>query len=177
MNAEQLHPMRAVYLGLGSNIGDRAAWIQKALQNIATLHFVHVGKVSSLYETEPWGKTDQPPFLNAAAMLWTSRPLLDLLADLQRIEKNLGRVRKEKWGPRCIDLDLLFVTGEEMQTKVLTLPHPYVTARRFVLCPLAEIAPEAMVYGETVATWLARLEAKEGTGGIRRLETLCIGNK
>lgn len=171
MSAKQNHQpcVRPVYLGLGSNIGDRAAWIQKALQHIAALHSVRVKKISSLYETEPWGKTDQSPFLNAVAMFETSRPLLDVLADLQHIEKKLGRVRKEKWGPRCIDLDLLVAEGEEMQTEVLTLPHPYLTVRRFVLCPFAEIAPDVVVHGETITTWLARLEDKEGTGGIRRL--------
>ena len=143
------------YLSLGANLGDREATIREALRRLGAEKEITLLAVSSLYETAPWGKTDQPAFLNAAAKINTPLTPLDLLALTQRLEADLGRVRHEKWGPRTIDIDLLFAPGLASDTEVLRLPHPYLTERAFVLVPLAEIAPAEKLRGRTIKDWLA----------------------
>ena len=98
-----------------------------------------------MYETPPWGKLDQPPFINGAAAVETDMPPLELLAACQQIEKKLGRVRHEHWGARTIDIDLLYIPGVQLAEAELVLPHPYMLERSFVLVPLAEIAPELVL--------------------------------
>jgi len=147
--------MRRVYLSLGSNLGDRAGYLRRALEMLAGLPGTRVAAASSMLETPPWGKTDQPAFLNMAAELDTSLTPEELLAETRKIENALGRQRTEHWGPRTLDLDLLVFEGEERDTPTLKLPHPYLTERRFVLEPLAEIAPDLVVRGKTVREWLA----------------------
>lgn len=156
-----------VYLGLGANLGRRADNIRQALALLDTEEGVQVEKVSSLYETEPWGGVAQPPFLNAAAAVVSALPVSALLALCQRIETALGRVRTVRWGARVIDIDLLHVPGFSCQTPTLTLPHPYLTARAFVLLPLAEIAPSLVILGQCVADWAASVP---GRAGVRRLQ-------
>lgn len=154
-----------VYLGLGANLGDRAKNIRQALALLDAEEGVRVKKVSSLYETEPWGGVAQPSFLNAAAAAVSELPVTALLSLCQRIEHTLGRVRTVRWGARCIDIDLLHVPGVTCQGEALTLPHPYLTERAFVLLPLAEIAPTLVILGKRVADWAASVA---GRAGVRR---------
>lgn len=149
--------MHRVYLSLGSNLGDRAALLRTAVARLAALPETHLIAASSLHETAPWGKTDQPDFLNMALALDTALSPEALLAAVQKIEAELGRVRTEAWGPRTIDIDLLVYQGETRETPTLRLPHPYITERKFVLAPLAEIAPDLCVAGRTVRAWLAAM--------------------
>ena len=144
---------RAVYLSLGANLGNREETLREAVKRLGAAEGVSVTAVSSVYETEPWGKTDQPRFLNLAAAIRTTLTPEELLALTQSIENALGRVRHERWGARTIDIDVLCFEGVERNTPELTLPHPYMTERAFVLVPLAEIAPALAVKGKTVEAW------------------------
>ena len=146
-----------IYLGLGANLGDRRAALRRALRLLAHLEDTQLLRVSSFYETPPWGNEKQPPFLNACAALETRLSPLVFLRRTQRIERALGRVRKEHWGPRTIDIDLLFAEGFESAAPELRLPHPYLHERAFVLLPLAEIAPGLIVRGRKIDEWLADL--------------------
>lgn len=143
-------------IGLGSNLGDRGANLQGALSHLANLPQTKLVAQSSFRDTNPAGGPVQDPYLNAAATIETSLSPQQLLAELQRIENGLGRVRTEHWGPRTIDLDLLLYDRLELNSPELTLPHPRMSFRRFVLEPAAEIAAE-MVYpinGWTIARLL-----------------------
>ena len=146
-----------IYLGLGANLGDCRASLRRALRLLAHLEDTQLLRVSSFYETPPWGNEKQPPFLNACAALETRLSPLVFLRRTQRIERALGRVRKEHWGPRTIDIDLLFAEGFESAAPELRLPHPYLHERAFVLLPLAEIAPGLIVRGRKIDEWLADL--------------------
>jgi 2-amino-4-hydroxy-6-hydroxymethyldihydropteridine diphosphokinase len=161
------------YLGLGGNIGDVRATIAAALDRLAR-HGVRVLARSADYRTPPWGNTDQQPFVNACAIVETSLPPHDLLQACLEVERELGRVRQEKWGPRVIDIDVLAVEdrapGEHyaermLDTPDLVVPHPYMLERAFVLVPLAEIAPDLMVRGRPVAEHVREFD----TTGIVRL--------
>lgn len=134
--------MTLVYLGLGTNMGDRAGYLKAAVAALSKLPDTELLRQSSIYETAAWGKTDQNAFLNMACQLDTRLTSEALLAATQAIEQALGRVRHEKWGPRTIDIDLLLFGDEPYQSKALTIPHPYMTQRAFVLIPLLEIAPD-----------------------------------
>jgi 2-amino-4-hydroxy-6-hydroxymethyldihydropteridine diphosphokinase len=133
--------VKVAYIGLGSNLGDREDNLRAALERLAEFGRV---RVSSLRETEPVGVTDQPRFLNAAAELVTELSPQDLLARLLEIERELGRdrARERRWGPRTIDLDLLLYGDQVLDEPGLTVPHPRLDERRFVLEPLHELAPE-----------------------------------
>ena len=150
--------MRA-YVGLGANLGDRDSTIRRAVALLEEAPGVRVVQVSALRETEPWGPVEQPPYLNGAVALDTElepRALLEVLLD---VERRLGRVRTERWGPRTIDLDLLLHGDEVVDEPGLTLPHPHLHERRFALEPLAELAADAVVPGRgTVAELLRRLD-------------------
>ncbi|MBQ0107992.1 MAG: 2-amino-4-hydroxy-6-hydroxymethyldihydropteridine diphosphokinase [Phascolarctobacterium sp.] len=130
--------MSIAYIGLGSNLGDRRANLDRALQEIAAAG-IKVTAVSKYLESEPYGVTDQPKFINAVARLGTDlapEPLLDVLLG---IENKMGRVRRRHWGERNIDLDLLLYDDVVMHTEKLTLPHPDMHNRDFVMLPLAEV--------------------------------------
>jgi len=133
--------LKTVYLSLGSNLGDRAANLRAAMDRLARVG--KVAAVSSFYETEPVEVTDQPWFLNCAVKLETEKMPKQLLTALLDIERQMGRRRDRKKGPRVIDLDILLFGSSVIQTKGLTVPHPAMHKRRFVLEPLAEIAPDA----------------------------------
>ncbi len=139
-------PSRAA-IALGSNIGDRESHLRAALLRLATLPRTRLVAASSFHETAPVGPIPQPNFLNAAAILDTDLPPLDLLAELHRIERERARdrAREERWGPRTLDLDLLLVANLVLTHDDLILPHPRMHERRFVLAPLAEIAPDWVV--------------------------------
>lgn len=144
---------RAAYLSLGANLGNREETLREAVRRLAVADGVKTLAVSSLYETEPWGKKDQPSFLNIAVSLQTTLSPEELLALTQAVETELGRVRHERWGPRTIDVDILHIEGVERNSPTLMLPHLYMTERAFVLVPLAEIAPDLIVKGRTVEEW------------------------
>ena len=146
-----------IYLSLGANLGDRHAALRRALRLLAHLEDTRLLRVSSFYETPPWGNERQPPFLNACAALETRLLPLVFLRAAQRIERALGRVRKERWGPRTIDIDLLFAEGVESTAQELRLPHPYLHERAFVLLPLTEIASGLIVRGRKIDEWLENL--------------------
>ena len=156
------------YVGIGTNIGDRAANVAQALQALAAEPAIEFAEASSLYETAPVGKTDQPDFLNAVIALRTSLPPRDLLDALLHIENQMGRVRTLRWGPRVIDLDLLLYGDEQIQTPGLTVPHPRLRERAFVLVPLAEIAPDLRLPGDEKKVG-EFAETLSGVGNIRRL--------
>ena len=137
--------MRVAYVGLGSNLGDREGTLRRALELLA--EHVDVAAVSSFRETDPVGMLEQPRFVNAAARVETDRTPRELLDVLLAAERELGRERRERWGPRTIDLDLLLYGGESLDEPGLTLPHPRLHERRFVLEPLAELDPALVVPG------------------------------
>lgn len=150
-----------VLIGLGGNIGDPLASMQAALHALDVHPECRVTKVSSVWRTPPWGVTDQPDFLNACAVVTTSlepRAFLDLCLS---VEQNLKRVRDVRWGPRSIDIDILFFGDREINEPGLIVPHPRLTERAFVLVPLAEIAPDTMQKGKSVAE-LAQLSDQTG---------------
>jgi 2-amino-4-hydroxy-6-hydroxymethyldihydropteridine diphosphokinase len=150
--------MARAALSLGGNIGDAAATIADALATLDA-EGVRVVARSSYYRTRPWGKTDQPDFTNVSAVVETTLPPLELLATCLDVERRLGRVRHERWGPRVIDIDLIAYDGVSMSTETLTLPHRHAHERGFVLIPLAEIAPDLLVGDKTVAELAARFAA------------------
>ena len=165
--------MSTAYIALGSNLGDRP----RALSN-AVVHLAPLGKVmaqSSLYETEPVGYHEQPAFLNAVVALETDLEPLPLLRALLAIEAEMGRDRSQGTpkGPRILDLDLLLMGERIISEEELTLPHPALAQRRFVLAPLVEIAPELRhpVSGQTVSQLLAQLpdEGENRIAGVKQL--------
>ncbi len=129
-----------VYLGLGSNLGDRLGYLQQALAALAPQ--VSLAACSSVYETEPWGFAEQAKFLNQAAAGETTLPPRDLLAHLKAIEAALGRAPTFRYGPRCIDIDILLYGDLILESPDLTIPHPRLHERAFVLLPLADLAPD-----------------------------------
>lgn len=152
--------MYAVYIGFGSNIGDRLAYIQNAIHALSETEGITLQKISSIYQTDPVGYETQAQFLNGVAAIQTSLPAITLLQILKDIEVVVGRQHRIRWGPREIDLDILIYGDLCLQTEQLVIPHPEMHLRRFVLAPLAEIAPDLVhpVLKETVQTLLVRLE-------------------
>jgi len=134
-----------VYVSLGSNIEPRAKYLERALNLLSANPRTEVAQVSSILETKPvGGPAGQAKYLNAVAHLRTSLAPEELLLVLQGIETELGRKRRERWGPRTIDLDILLYDDEIIATDTLTVPHPFMHERRFVMQPLAEIAPDVV---------------------------------
>lgn len=130
---------RQAFIGLGSNLGDRGATLQRAIDVLAREPAIAVLECSSVYETKPVGVTDQPLFLNRVILVATTLSAEGLLRLLQRVEQESGRVRDVRWGPRTLDLDLLVFEGERCSTAALTLPHPRMLERAFVVVPLREL--------------------------------------
>lgn len=129
--------MTKAYIGIGSNIGDAVCNVNEAISRLSDLG--RVLKKSSLYATKPWGVVDQPDFINAAVALETNLGPRDLLDGLLAIERSMGRERLIRWGPRIIDLDILTFANQTVSEEGLTIPHPHMNERAFVLIPLAEI--------------------------------------
>ncbi|MEL0539338.1 2-amino-4-hydroxy-6-hydroxymethyldihydropteridine diphosphokinase [Staphylococcus debuckii] len=136
--------MTKVYLGLGSNVGDREQQLNEALRLLDAQPGIQVTQVSSLFETAPVGYVDQPDFLNLCAEIETNLTPLEVLDCGLKIEQQLHRVRKERWGPRTLDIDILLYGNEIIENQALSVPHPRMAERAFVLVPLQEIAPEVM---------------------------------
>ena len=156
------------FLGLGGNIGDPAATMAAALRAIDADPACSVVAVSSLYRTPPWGKTDQPDFLNAAASISTALSPRELLSLCLEKERLLKRVRNERWGPRTIDIDILLYGDSAIDEDGLAIPHPRLAERAFVLVPLREIAPEIEIGGKSVDELVRR---QDGTGIERATDT------
>jgi 2-amino-4-hydroxy-6-hydroxymethyldihydropteridine diphosphokinase len=150
------------YLGLGSNIGDKAAMLDAAVAGLGARPGIRITARSRNYRTPPWGDTDQDWFLNGAIAVETDLDPHGLLDACLAVETDLGRVRERRWGPRVIDIDVLSYAGATVEDERLILPHRFVRQRAFVLVPLAEIAPDLAIGGETVTAALAKLDA----GGI-----------
>jgi len=147
------------FIGLGSNVGDGPAEIQKALTSLQSANGIEVLRVSSLYITAAWGRTDQADFTNAVAEIGTNLSAIQLLQVLLQLEAGMGRKRDSgHWGPRLIDLDLLSYGQEQLNAENLTLPHPRMQERAFVLIPLLELEPEFKIPGLGAASkWLENL--------------------
>src|SRR3974390_2112762 len=159
--------MADALIALGGNVGDVRATFQKAIANICGTAQAVLKARSSDYATPPWGDEEQAPFINACIEIETALDPHALLFTLHRIESRFGRDRasERRWGPRTLDLDLIAYDDLSMQEPELTLPHPRLFERAFVLVPLAEIAPDRIIAGCSVAAALARLS----TEGIERL--------
>ncbi|WP_137158058.1 2-amino-4-hydroxy-6-hydroxymethyldihydropteridine diphosphokinase [Rhizobium sp. FKL33] len=147
------------YLGLGGNLGDPVANMAAALQQVEARQDCRVTAVSRLYRTPPWGKTDQDWFFNSAAEISTTLDPLSLLRLCLEIERSMKRIRIERWGPRTIDLDVLAYGDVALASEELTLPHPRMTERAFVLLPLADLAPDLVVAERPISAWLADVDA------------------
>jgi 2-amino-4-hydroxy-6-hydroxymethyldihydropteridine diphosphokinase len=155
------------YVGIGSNLSDPAAQVRRAFGALAQLPGTTLVASSPLYRTQPFGEVVQPAFVNAVAGLLTQRAPEELLAELRALERTLGREPpRERWGPRVIDLDLLVVGRETRAAAELTLPHPGIAERDFVLYPLADVAPDLDVPG---LGRVAVLRERVANRGIERL--------
>ena len=130
------------YIGLGSNLGERAAELRRAISALEALPEVSVGAVSRIYETEPWGNPDQPRYYNAVARITTTLGPRQLLTALKWIERRHGRTPGIRWGPRVIDLDLLLYGDQRVSRPGLEIPHRHMHERAFVLVPLRDVCPE-----------------------------------
>jgi 2-amino-4-hydroxy-6-hydroxymethyldihydropteridine diphosphokinase len=159
--------MARAAIALGGNVGDVAATFERAISELCRDAPARLLARSANFSTPPWGVEAQPPFLNACILVETRTPPRELLARMHGVERAHGRdrSRETRWGPRALDLDLLTYDDLEIVAPDLTLPHPRLTERGFVLAPLAEIAPEMIVRGRAVADHLARVPLT----GIKRL--------
>jgi 2-amino-4-hydroxy-6-hydroxymethyldihydropteridine diphosphokinase len=163
MTAKSQH---TVYLGLGANLGDRVASLEAAISGLAA--YVTINNVSSVWDTAPQLVTDQPRFLNAALVGTTTLDPFELLHALKRLEEELGRRPNRRYGPRAIDIDVLFYDEWLVDSQELTIPHPMLAQRAFVLAPLAEIAPNfrhPRIHGS-----ITELVASVAAQDIRRLD-------
>ena len=160
--------MADALIGLGGNVGDVRAALAQAIARFADGMDVRLTARSSDYATPPWGVTDQPPFINCAIAVATALSPKALLARALEVERALGRDRahEQRWGPRRIDIDLLAYDDIALVEPGLTLPHPRLFERAFVLVPLAEIVPERLIGGVPVHTALAQIDAT----GVTRLQ-------
>jgi 2-amino-4-hydroxy-6-hydroxymethyldihydropteridine diphosphokinase len=161
--------MAEAALGLGSNLGDREAHLSGAVRALENWEGVRVTALSSLWETPPWGIEEQPHFLNACVLIETTLSPIEVLDACLAIERDHGRERSLRWGPRTLDMDVLYYDDVVMADERLILPHPRMFLRSFVLAPLAQIAPDKMIGGATTQEnlVLVGLEA-----GMKRLGPL-----
>lgn len=164
-----MHPAlwTPAYVGLGSNLDDPPAQLRRALDALRGLPGTRLVRQSPLYRSRPFGPVAQPDFVNAVAALLTQLPLRDFFAALRALESRLGRrPARERWGPRSIDLDLLAFGGQRCADADLSLPHPGIVERNFVLYPLADVAPDLEVPG---LGRVSQLRAQVSSAGIQRL--------
>jgi 2-amino-4-hydroxy-6-hydroxymethyldihydropteridine diphosphokinase len=160
--------MKQGFVALGANVGERAAALAQAIRKLDCSPGIEVRRISAIYETDPIGYIDQPAFLNMAAAIATALEPAELLRKLLQIENEMGRVRDIRWGPRTIDLDLLMYEGVSMDTEELTLPHPRMGERAFVLVPLLEVWPAGHAF-----PWRAQLDSLPlEEAGIRNWGTM-----
>jgi 2-amino-4-hydroxy-6-hydroxymethyldihydropteridine diphosphokinase len=157
--------LRRAYLALGSNVGDRLQYLRDAISRLRGTPDVNLLRLSRVYETEPVGVADQPRFLNMVAEVEIGEEISarDLLRIVKQIESDVGRIQRERWGPREIDIDVLLVGDERVEEEDFELPHPRMWERAFVMIPLAELAPEVRgPSGETAAEIAERLSLEQG---------------
>ncbi|MGC9530134.1 MAG: 2-amino-4-hydroxy-6-hydroxymethyldihydropteridine diphosphokinase [Candidatus Bipolaricaulaceae bacterium] len=164
--------MAKAYLGLGANLPPERERLRSALARLGQCG-VHVERVSSLYRTEPWGRTDQPWFTNMVVEIRTELSPQALLDLCKQVERELGRQRGDRWGPREVDIDILLYDQLVVTGPDLTVPHPRMHQRRFVLAPLCELAPQVRhpLSGRTAAELLADLPDERRV--VRLRETIC----
>lgn len=157
------------FIGLGSNVGDRKGLIERAIALLRETSHVELVVQASLYETEPVGQSDQPPFLNTVVEIETTLSPQELLVRLKGIEERLGRRSRGRWGPREIDLDILLYGERIIEEPKLKIPHSQLYKRLFVLVPLAELAPDSLhpQLGQTIEQLL--YERRDGERGVRLL--------
>lgn len=153
--------MTKVYLSLGSNMGDRQGFLQAAVAKLSQSPANELIKASAYYQTSPVGGVVQDDFINQALLMETDLSATDLLDLIHEIEASLDRKRLVHWGPRTIDIDILFYGDTQLDTKTLSLPHPEVFNRLFVLVPLAEIMPRAFAYYDQVEAAIKHLQVSE----------------
>ena len=157
------------FLGLGSNVGDRLAYLQQGVDRLEEERRIRVDAVSSIYETAPVGGPPQDPYLNMALRVATTASPRVLLRACQRAERAAGRVRTVRWGPRTLDVDVLLYADRRIATRRLVVPHPRLVERPFVLIPLIEVAPgAALPDGRSLVTVLAKLAPIEDVVMIGR---------
>ena len=153
--------MTEVGLGFGSNIGDKAGFILQAVREIQAGGLVRNFRLSSLYRSAPWGNLDQDWFVNACGVGETELSPIELLRFVQGVEQRMGRQRIVHWGPRTIDIDLLYFGAEKLHLPDLTIPHVEVLNRAFVLVPLLELKPDLMLGGVAARDALAKLDSSD----------------
>jgi len=153
------HHWETAALGLGGNIGDPALAMARALQALDARKDCRVLAVSRLYLTPPWGKTDQADFFNCCALIETELEPEELLDLCLALEREMKRVRAERWGPRTLDIDLLTYGERIEKSQSLELPHPRMTERAFVMLPLADLAPQMMIEGRKAESWAGSLNS------------------
>jgi 2-amino-4-hydroxy-6-hydroxymethyldihydropteridine diphosphokinase len=157
-------PVRRAYLGIGSNLGDRAAFLQGAVDGLGAADGVAVVAVSRVYETVPVGGPPQPDYLNAVVAVDTTLPPRGLLELARRLENAAGRERRERWGPRTLDIDVLIVGDERIDEPDLIVPHPRLRDRHFVLLPLRDLDPDR----PEVTGVMSGTAAPPASTGVRR---------
>ncbi|WP_146550937.1 2-amino-4-hydroxy-6-hydroxymethyldihydropteridine diphosphokinase [Rummeliibacillus suwonensis] len=158
--------MNEAYISLGSNMGDKEETLRHAVQLLQQHPAIMVVKLSSIYETDPVGYTDQDVFLNMVILVHTPLAAQELLEECQKVEQALKRVRVIRWGPRTIDLDILLYNHDNIETETLIVPHTRMHERAFVLVPLVEIAPE--LKHPTIGVAFQALLEQVGKEGVRR---------
>lgn len=153
--------MNKAYLGLGTNMGDREAYLRQACEILRTHSKIKLLKVSKVYETKAWGYTKQDDFLNICVEIETTLSPEELLEACHFIEDELNRVRIIRWGPRTIDVDILFFNNIISENENLILPHPRIKERAFVLIPLMDLNKELIINDKTISYYLSKLSMKE----------------
>ena len=148
---------------MGSNLGDRRENLLSALRMLEAMGGIRILEVSAVYETAPWGMADQPEFLNLVALVSTTRDPRGMLAACGDVEEELGRVRRERWGPRVIDVDILLFDDLQLEEEDLIIPHPRMLEREFVMVPLLELQPD----GPPAEGWAPRLDNAGGHDRVR----------
>ncbi len=147
------------WLSLGSNLGNRRQHLASGIRHLEATSGIEIAVLSPVYETMPWGIAEQPAFLNLCVGIDTSLSPRDLLSACLAAEKAQGRVRELRWGPRVLDVDILLFGDREIDEDGLTIPHPHMLERAFVLRPLMDIAPGMMLKGASIKTWLDQIDA------------------
>lgn len=168
---QSLPVLETCYLGFGSNIGNRIEVIREALSQLKKHPKVHLIKSSSFYETAPWGEVNQEKFINLCVKIKTDLSPKELLDFCLSVEKKLGRKRLIKWGARTIDIDILLYGDKELHEDSLTIPHPYMLERAFVLIPLHQLSPNLICNGRPITQWIQD-QPSEALLGIKKIEDL-----
>ncbi|MEA3423494.1 MAG: 2-amino-4-hydroxy-6-hydroxymethyldihydropteridine diphosphokinase [Bacillota bacterium] len=155
-----------VYLGLGSNIGDKIEYLANAIEYISKNSKIKIIKQSSYYETDPVGYENQDSFVNVCLEIETDLSPVQLLGETQKIENMLGRKREVRWGPRTIDIDILLYGDLKINNEILTIPHPRIIERAFVLIPLQEINKDIIINNKRIDEYLSEIEGQ----GVKIIE-------